>query len=144
VASIETPGQLKIALQRAAGLRTGRMLRWLLSPFILTVRLLAFLWFRLTLLFLRGNAMYHRLPEKFTSSVHAGLLYRVLNRQETLWFHYLGFLSRLAQDKQVHWLILSFPDLESLDWSQVEELRKRLNEVRDSGKELIGHSEKGA
>lgn len=119
------------------------MLRWLLLPVLIPIRLLIYAWFKLSLIFLRGNVLYHSVPDKFTSTVQSGLLYRLINRQDMLWFHYLGFLSRMARDTKIQWIILSVPDLEDLDWSQIEEIRVRLDELRKSGKRLVGHAEKG-
>ena len=119
------------------------MLRWILLPLLLPVRMLMYLWFKVGLVFLRGNVLFHSLPEKFTSTLQSGLLYRILNKQEMLWFHYLGFLSRLSRDRGIQWVLLSIPDVEELDWSQIEEIRIRLEEIKKSGKRLVGHVEKG-
>ena len=105
--------------------------------------MLMYLWFKVGLVFLRGNVLFHSLPEKFTSTLQSGLLYRILNKQEMLWFHYLGFLSRLSRDRGIQWVLLSIPDVEELDWSQIEEIRIRLEEIKKSGKRLVGHVEKG-
>ncbi len=125
------------------GWRSGQMLRWILLPVLIPIRLIVFLWFKITLSFLRGNVLYHSVPDRFTSSVQSGLLYRIINKQDTLWFHYLGFLSRMSRDPGIQWIILSIPDLEDLEWSQIEEIRIRLNELVKSGKRLVGHAEKG-
>ncbi|MCB1139538.1 MAG: S49 family peptidase [Leptospiraceae bacterium] len=119
------------------------MLRWILFPLVLPFRLLMFLWFRITLFTVRGNVLFHTLPDKFTSTVQTGLMYRILNKQDMLWFHYLGFLTRVARDKSLEWLVLSFPDMEDLDWSRIEEIRLRLEEIKSTGKRLVGHAEKG-
>ncbi|MCB1170478.1 MAG: S49 family peptidase [Leptospiraceae bacterium] len=119
------------------------MLRWILFPLVLPFKLLMFLWFRITLFTVRGNVLFHTLPDKFTSTVQTGLMYRILNKQDMLWFHYLGFLTRIARDRSLEWLVLSFPDMEDLDWSRIEEIRLRLEEIKASGKRLVGHAEKG-
>ena len=123
--------------------RSGQMLRWILLPVLIPVRLLVYIWFKLTLSFLRGNVLFHSVPDRFTSTVQSGLLYRIINKQEMLWFHYLGFLSRMSRDSSIRWVVLSIPDLEDLEWSQIEEIRIRLNELVKSGKRLVGHAEKG-
>lgn len=119
------------------------MLRWILFPILLPFRLALYLWFRFGMLFLRGNVLFHSIPDKFTATVHSGLLFRIMNKQEMLWFHYLGFLNRVARDPGIQWVLLSIPDLEDLEWSQIEEIRIRLQEIRDSGKRTVGHAERG-
>ncbi|MCB1164554.1 MAG: S49 family peptidase [Leptospiraceae bacterium] len=119
------------------------MLRWLLFPLLLPFRLLVALWYRITSFLLRGNVLYHRMPSEFSAAMHSGLLYRIISKQETIWFFYLGLLSRMSTDPKLEWIILEFPDLEDLDWSQIEELRIRLGEIGAAGKKLVGHAEKG-
>lgn len=121
------------------------MVRRILVILLLPIRLIIFLYYRLTLLSSKP-VLYLKLPDRLSLFESTGLLSRFLasSKQSASYFGLLLLLRQVREHSLTHLCIEIPPDFESaVNFSQVFDLVAELDRIRETGVIIIAHSSGG-
>ncbi len=122
------------------------MIRLFFYILFFPLRLIIFLYFRLTLLKKRSILHLH-LPDRFTLFEASGWMSRFLGqeKQGASYFPFLFLLRRIRRSTELKQLILQLPPgfEATLNWSQVFDVIAELDRIRRAGIRIVAHASGG-
>ena len=118
------------------------MIRFLVWPLVLPFRVIYFAYCRVRNWRRLRPLLSHAVPDRFTMHRPSGWAAMFVPQREPHYFDYLFFLRTLERVDHLRHVILRIPELHCA-WSEVEEIARRLESVRKSGKTLTAFLEGG-
>ncbi len=118
------------------------MIRILLWPLVLPLRLLYFAYCRLRNLRRPALFLSHTVPDRFTMHRPSGWAAMFVPQREAHYFDYLFLLRTIERSRGLQNVVLRIPELHC-SWSEADEIARRLDAIRAGGKTLTAYLEGG-